>query len=188
LRRIGRRIGVFDGGPVRAHQGQEFSIPAELERGMQLGGGIRAVFPRSKDNQVTGGWQGDGRDRPPGEVSGAVRQVPSPKFDRDGIRIVQLKPVRGIAVLVRQGGVVNGQELIDQHARDGRNGCGKPHQAKGGRCSGWHPAHAYDRWFLLQFDIAAWIPRFARNFIPFQLVNTHHHILNRCLSVKVWQP
>ena len=55
-----------------------------------------------------------GREGPAEQIGAVIGEPKSPQIDARRPRIVDLDPVRGVAILILQGGTVRGHDLIQQ--------------------------------------------------------------------------
>ena len=108
-------------GSARFDQRQVFAVAVELEVRVQLGIRIGAVVTRGKHQHVTTRLHGNVGKGPASEIRCVVGQVPSVEVQRPSGRVVDLDPIRGVAVLVSQRAVVARHQLAD-HRPDGQQG------------------------------------------------------------------
>jgi hypothetical protein len=103
---------VNDRRAVDVNQAQIFAVGGNLEIRVQFAAGKRAVLLGGKDNAVSARSQCcAGRERPFVELVVVVGQVHARHVDGGGSRVVDLDPVRGVAVGVDEVAVIGGKEL-----------------------------------------------------------------------------
>ena len=103
-------------------QRQIFTTGGQLEIGVQFVAGYRAVFVAGEYDHRLAGRQHGGRERPMIDAGVVVGQLPTAQVDVGGGRVVNLDPVRRIAVLVAEPAGIGGHEF-------GNDGSGGHHPA-----------------------------------------------------------
>ncbi len=97
LRRIARRVLVDHGPAVRQHEGQISSLGVQFEVRVQLAPG--AILAGGEDQEIASGRENRRTGKPPfRQRVWIVRQIPSAQIEGLGSRVIQLDPVRGVAV------------------------------------------------------------------------------------------
>ena len=117
LGRIVRSKGVHCRHPIRLDEGEKLASSRERKVGVEEASRIdvgSGILVRGKDEQILPGGNLD-RGKPPlVEIVGPVSQMPAAEVHGNGAKVVDLDPVRGIAVAVIDGRLVAGHELGDQ--------------------------------------------------------------------------
>src|SRR4051812_8647492 len=101
--------------PIRHYEGEIFAGGIQTE--IRVQSRRSAIFARSKNEYVPAGRHGSRRKFPEVRLSDVIGQGPFRKIHRVWPGIVNLDPIRGIAIFVEHTG--SGHEFIDADGRSG---------------------------------------------------------------------
>ncbi len=122
LRRVHPAHAADDRHAVGRHQLEGLPRRREGEVRVQPARRIRAVLSRGENHEVSTRVDGDFGKPPVARVRRVVGQVIARERDGGGVRIVDLHPVRELAVLVLQSGIVGRQKLGENRGSPTRLG------------------------------------------------------------------
>ena len=102
---------------VRSRECEKLSVTRQSEARVQLTFGLAAVLSGGKHEEVFAGAERHRGDAPLVWLVGTVAQ--GPPFQINGLlaAVVELDPIREVAIFVSQRGLVSGHELADQDSR-----------------------------------------------------------------------
>ena len=107
---ISRRELLYHRGAIRRNEREVFPAGFQAEVGMQIPGAVRRVRPGGKDHEILfSGQRGPGRKSPLRKLVRVVRQIIPAEIERRDIAIMNLNPIRRIAITIVKLGIARNE-------------------------------------------------------------------------------